>query len=86
MELENKEEGFEVEVDHEYLKTLTERLSQGHTFAIKQILKIFTMCFNEKELKSSKFHFDINRKDVMIDVLDIFLLDTSEQIRKLNKE
>lgn len=42
------------------------------------------MCFNEKDLKTCKENYEINDKNIMIDVLDIFLLDTSEKIRSMN--
>lgn len=44
------------------------------------------MCFNEKDLKTCKENYEINDKSIMIDVLDIFLLDTSEKIRTMSQK
>lgn len=44
------------------------------------------MCFNEKDLKTCKENYEINDKSIMIDVLDIFLLDTSEKIRSMSQK
>lgn len=65
-------------MDEKVLDELKSKISQGHVTSIKKILKIFTICFNEKQLKSSKYDYEISKKSIMIEVLDVFLLDTSE--------
>ena len=75
-----------IEVTDQMVEVLKQKLSLGHKNAIKMLIQIFSICFNEKELKNSSIKYDINSKKVMNSILDLYFLDTVEYLRKLSKK
>lgn len=75
-----------IEVTDQMVELLKKKLSLGHKNAIKMLIQIFSICFNEKELKNSSIIYDINSKKIMNQILDLYFLDTVEVLRNLLKK
>ena len=59
-------------VDSAKIESLNKALDAKSLKAVKTVLKIFSICFNEKELKSSKVNYQIHNGKIMNDVLDMY--------------
>lgn len=59
-------------IDTTHADMLKEKISKGSTKAAKMMIKIFTVCFNEKELKNNSINYQIKNAEAMNNVLETY--------------
>lgn len=61
-----------VMVNSDKIVAINQSLDTKSLKAVKTVIKIFSICFNEKELKNSKLNYQIQNANVMNEILDIY--------------
>lgn len=84
------EEDLEIEapdivlIDSAKIDSLKKDLETKSLKALKTLLKIFSICFNEKELKNANINYQIQNAQVMNEILDIFFQKVPKVLKGLH--